>query len=126
MRWRGRSGKEFDHVYRCRLGPKEFGIEIYVVFECKAGFIKAYDIDFFYQKLINEHEFKDWSAGGLKKNVIPIIVGGKSAEGGAFAKASKQGMRIILHTSIEDVMGRLTGEYVSIHEIMKEAAEEAI
>jgi hypothetical protein len=47
-RWGGKSGKEFDHVYFCRLGPQELAITIYLVFECKAGFIQTKDMDEFY------------------------------------------------------------------------------
>jgi len=120
-RWKGRSFREFDHVYRCRLGPPELSIEIYVVFECRLGVITNEHIDQFYEKLINEFEFRDWATGGLKSNVIPVVIGGKTAHGSAFAKARKQGIRVVLHTSVEDILSRLKGERVSLYKVIQQS-----
>jgi hypothetical protein len=124
-RWKGRNHREFDHVYRCRLGPPELGIETYMVFECKSGVIKSYEVDQFYQKLVNEFEFRDWATGGLKSNVIPVMIGGKTAHGSAFGKARKQGIRIVLHTSVEDILSRLKGERISLYKVIQQSTARA-
>jgi len=72
------------------------------VFECKSGVITSERIDQFYQKLIDEFEFRDWATRGLKSNVIPVVICGKTAHGSAFRKARKQGIRIVLHTRLPE------------------------
>jgi hypothetical protein len=55
------------------------------------------------------------------------VVGGKTAEKAAFKRAAQQGIRIILHTSLEDIVARITGERKTIYKIFKEAlAKEVI
>jgi hypothetical protein len=118
-KWKGSSKREFDRIFKVSLGPPELAISLYLIFEMKAGFISTSDIDTFYSKVINEFEFRNFATGGAKNNVMMIMVGAKSAEPNAFKKAAAMGMKIILHTSIEDVMERLTGDNTTFYKIAK-------
>ena len=118
-KWRGQTGKEFDRIFRVGFGPPELAITLYFIFEMKAGFISASDVDIFYSKVINEPEFRNYATGGAKNNAIMILVGAKTAEPNAFRKAAQMGMKIILHTGVEDVMERLTGDDTSFYKIAK-------
>ena len=109
-RWRGQSGKEFDHVYICTLGPKEFAIRVYIVIESKAGILTTQDVDEFWRKLINEPKFRNFEDGGIKVNVIPIIIIAKRAENIALEKCSRRGIRVIFKSSTEEVFDRLSEE----------------
>jgi len=116
-KWRGITRREFDRIFKVSLGPRELAIALYLIFEMKAGFISASDVDIFYSKVINEPEFRNFATGGAKNNAVMIMVGAKSAEPNAFKKAASMGMKIILHTSIEDVMERLTGDTTTFYKI---------
>jgi len=72
---------------------------------------------------VNEPEFRDWATGGMKKNVLPCMIGGKTAYESAIKKAMQQGIRIILHTSLEEIVDRLTVEKKTVYKIIKEALE---
>jgi len=116
-------GEEWEKYCRkffeCRIGPKELAIRLYVVFESKGGLVKSQDVDDFYQALVNEPTFRNWQTGGLRANVIPIILGGKTAEKIAFKKAGRLGVKIVLHTGMEDVIARLTGKRETFYKILK-------
>jgi hypothetical protein len=101
------------------FGPPELAISLYFIFEMKAGFISTSDVDIFYSKVINEPEFRNYATGGAKNNAIMIMVGAKTAEPNAFRKAAQMGLKIILHTSVEDVVERLTGDDTSFFKIAK-------
>ena len=90
-------------------------------FESKARFVTSKEMDEFYQKIINEPEFRKWSTGGHKSNLIPVILAGKTAESSAFQKASRMGIRIVLHTSVEDCLERLLGQRETFHKIISRA-----
>jgi len=120
QRWKGSSHREFDHVYVCQLGPKELALQVQIIFECKAGFIRGEDVDEFYRAVINEPEFRNWQSGGQKCNLVLVLVGGKSADAIAFKKASRMGVKIVLHTSVEDVMERLTCLKESFYKIVRQ------
>ena len=118
--WRGRSNKEFDHVYVCQLGPKELNLTQYIIFECKSGTITNAHIDEFYQKAINEPEFRNWATGGIKSNIMLVLVTGKTAEKTAIQKASKMGIKIVFHTQMEEILARLTGKpKITFYKIVK-------
>lgn len=120
--WKGRSGHEFDHVYACRLGPMQIGLDLTIVFECKAGFISVNDVDSFLESLVAESEFRNYATGGLKQNVLPVMLTGRRAENSALIKAKKIGIRIVLHTSMEDVIAELKGQpRKTFHRILKES-----
>lgn len=106
-RWRGQSGKEFDHVYVCTLGPREFGIRVYLIIESKAGILTTRDVDEYWRKLINEPSFRNYEDGGIKTNVIPIIMIGKTAESAALEKCRRRGIRVVFRTTTQDVYLRL-------------------
>jgi hypothetical protein len=118
-KWRGVTRREFDRIFKASLGPPELAIALYLIFEMKAGFISASDVDIFYSKVINEPEFRNFATGGAKNNAMMILVGAKSAEPNAFKKAASMGMKIILHTSIEDAMERLTGDGTTFYKIAR-------
>ena len=118
-KWRGQTLREFDRIFRVGFGPPELAISLYFIFEMKAGFISASDVDIFYSKVINEPEFRNYATGGAKNNAIMIMVGAKTAEPNAFRKAAQMGMKIILHTSVEDVVERLTGDDTSFYKIAR-------
>ena len=107
--FRGRSGREFDHVYTCTLGPDELDLDLTIVFECKAGMITSNDVDEFYRALANEPEFRNHQMDGIKSNLRPVMLSGQTAEKAAFEKAARIGIKIILHTSLEDTIARLMG-----------------
>ena len=114
-RWRsmpgpGQAPREFDHIYRCVLGPQELAISTYLIFECKAGLITSENVDEFYRAVSNDPEFRNLQSGGHKANVILVMLTAKTAEPLAFKKATRLGIHIILNASMADVKGRLTGE----------------
>ena len=118
-RWIGSSRKEFDRIYEVIIGPPELNINVKLVFEAKSGVLQSSDIDDFIEKLVAEYTFKDHQTGGIRKDVIPIIVVGKTADKKALEKARKHGIKIVFRTQLEDVASRLLGERITFAKYMK-------
>ena len=118
-RWIGSSRKEFDRIYEVIIGPPELNINVKLVFEAKSGVLQSSDIDDFIEKLVAEYAFKDHQTGGIRKDVIPIIVVGKTADKKALEKARKHGIKIVFRSQLEDVASRLLGERITFAKYMK-------
>jgi hypothetical protein len=54
------------------------------------------------------------------------MLSGKTAESSAFKKASQMGIRIVLHTALEDLIAKITGtEKVTFRKIAQKAVADA-
>lgn len=124
-RWRGQSGKEFDHIYVCRLGPKEFGITLYVVIECKAGILTNEMVEEFWRKVINEPMFRNFEDGGLKTNTLLILMIGRTIENKTvLEKCRRKGIRVVFRVAMQDTFLRLTGQKIDYDKILREIRPE--
>ena len=88
--------------------------------ECKAGILTSHDVDEYWRKSINEPEFRNYEDDGLKANVKPYLIIGKTIRSRAvLKKCRRRGIRVVLRTDLQDAYLRLTGQKINYKEIFK-------